>query len=58
MIGSEHHDPAEIERIVRAMIDAGALFVVNHSAGKDSQAMLIALRRFGVPNAQITGVEA
>ena len=53
-----HHDPAEIERIVRAMLADGALFVVNHSAGKDSQAMLIALRRFGVPDAQMLVVHA
>lgn len=46
------------ETILRAMMDDGALFVVNHSAGKDSQAMLIALRRFGVPDAQLLIVHA
>ena len=55
---NEHRDPAEIERIVRAMLADGALFVVNHSGGKDSQAMLIALRRFGVPDAQMLIVHA
>ena len=35
------------------MRDAGALFAVNHSAGKDSQAMLIALREAGIPDDQV-----
>lgn len=43
---------------VREMLDAGALFAVNHSAGKDSQAMLIALRDIGVPDSQIVLVHA
>ncbi|WP_230294259.1 phosphoadenosine phosphosulfate reductase family protein [Deinococcus sp. 6GRE01] len=37
--------------------DAGALFVVNHSGGKDSQAMLIEVLRY-VPAAQILVVHA
>jgi 3'-phosphoadenosine 5'-phosphosulfate sulfotransferase (PAPS reductase)/FAD synthetase len=39
------------------MIHQGALFVVNHSAGKDSQAMLIFLRRH-VPASQLLLVHA
>ena len=50
----DHIMPGEI----RAMLDAGALFAVNHSAGKDSQAMLISLRRMGVPDSQIVVVHA
>jgi 3'-phosphoadenosine 5'-phosphosulfate sulfotransferase (PAPS reductase)/FAD synthetase len=42
---------------VRAMIDAGALFVLNDSGGKDSQAMRIALRG-AVPAAQKVVVHA
>jgi DNA sulfur modification protein DndC len=45
--------PAE----VRALIDAGALFAVNHSGGKDSQAMLAILRKH-VPAAQLIIVHA
>jgi hypothetical protein len=33
--------PAEIKRLV----DAGAMFVINHSGGKDSQAMTLYLER-------------
>lgn len=45
--------PAEIMELVRR----GALFVVNHSGGKDSQAMLIVLRSF-VPHRQLLIVHA
>lgn len=38
--------------------DMGALFVVSHSAGKDSQAMLIKLRELGVPDSQMLIVHA
>lgn len=38
--------------------DKGALFVVSHSAGKDSQAMLIRLRQLGVPESQMLIVHA
>jgi 3'-phosphoadenosine 5'-phosphosulfate sulfotransferase (PAPS reductase)/FAD synthetase len=38
--------------------DKGALFVVSHSAGKDSQAMLIRLRQMGVPESQMLIVHA
>lgn len=47
------HVPGEIQRL----IDEGALFVVNHSAGKDSQAMFIKLRRI-VPAKQLLVVHA
>ena len=43
---------AQMPEQIRRMRDAGALFVCNHSAGKDSQAMLIELRRL-VPARQI-----
>ena len=39
------------------MIDRGALFVVNHSGGKDSQAMTIRLRSF-VPDDQLLVIHA
>jgi 3'-phosphoadenosine 5'-phosphosulfate sulfotransferase (PAPS reductase)/FAD synthetase len=45
-------------RAIHDMLHAGALFAVNHSAGKDSQAMLIMLRRMGVPDSQIVVVHA
>ncbi|WP_305968328.1 MULTISPECIES: hypothetical protein [unclassified Mameliella] len=41
-------DPQPMPPVICEMLDAGALFSVNHSAGKDSQAMLITLRRMGV----------
>jgi 3'-phosphoadenosine 5'-phosphosulfate sulfotransferase (PAPS reductase)/FAD synthetase len=41
-----------------ALAARGALFVVNHSAGKDSQAMLIRLLRAGVPASQMVVVHA
>ena len=43
---------------VRSEIDAGALFVASHSAGKDSQAMLIAMLKMGVPANQTLIVHA
>lgn len=42
---------------VTALIESGALFVVNHSGGKDSQAMLIELQRF-VPRDQLLVIHA
>ena len=45
--------PAQVLDLVKR----GALFVVNHSGGKDSQAMLIVLRRF-VPADQLLVVHA
>lgn len=50
-------DRAPVPPPVRDLIARGALFVVNHSAGKDSQAMLIELRRH-VPAAQLLVVHA
>lgn len=48
------HMPPEI----RKMIDDGALFVVNHSAGKDSQAMMAYLRMIGIPAEQMLVIHA
>jgi hypothetical protein len=45
--------PATIERLR----DDGALFVINHSAGKDSQAMTLALRGL-IPAQQMVVVHA
>jgi 3'-phosphoadenosine 5'-phosphosulfate sulfotransferase (PAPS reductase)/FAD synthetase len=42
---------------IQALIDAGALFAVNHSGGKDSQAMLIRLLEL-VPARQVVVVHA
>jgi len=42
---------------IRTMINAGALIVVNHSGGKDSQAMTVRIREI-VPTAQILVVHA
>ena len=43
---------------IAEMRDAGALFAVSHSAGKDSQAMLILMREAGIPDDQIVLVHA
>ncbi len=40
------------------LVKRGALFVVNHSAGKDSQAMLLWMRRTGIPEGQMLIVHA
>ena len=42
---------------VRALVESGALFVVNHSGGKDSQCMMIELLK-AVPRAQMVVVHA
>lgn len=42
---------------IQNLIDRGALFVVNHSGGKDSQAMLIRIREL-VPASQILVIHA
>lgn len=42
---------------IQALIERGALFVVNHSGGKDSQAMLIKLREV-VPAGQLLVIHA
>ena len=47
----------EVPETVQDLIDRGALFVVNHSGGKDSQAMLIFLRRV-VPARQLLVIHA
>jgi len=38
---------------IQTLVKRGALFAVSHSGGKDSQAMLIALRRMGIPEQQM-----
>jgi 3'-phosphoadenosine 5'-phosphosulfate sulfotransferase (PAPS reductase)/FAD synthetase len=43
--------------IIRTLIERGALFVINHSAGKDSQAMTILLKQ-AVPAEQLVIVHA
>lgn len=48
----------DLPDVIRQMCDAGALFAVNHSAGKDSQAMLIMLRKMGIPDDQMVVVHA
>lgn len=42
---------------IQDLIDRGAIFIVNHSGGKDSQAMYLHLRQF-VPKAQMVIVHA
>jgi len=48
---------AAVEAKARELRDAGALFVVNHSAGKDSQALYLVIRDL-VPQEQILVVHA
>ena len=43
---------------LRDLIDRHALFVVNHSAGKDSQAMMIYLKQIGIPESQMLAIHA
>lgn len=43
---------------IKNFIEQGALFVVSHSGGKDSQAMMIKLRRAGVPASQMVVIHA
>lgn len=45
------------EKKIKELIEAGALFVINHSAGKDSQAMTIVLRGL-IPAKQLLVVHA
>ncbi len=47
-----------IPTFVSELIQRGALFVVNHSAGKDSQAMLLRLKQAGIPEHQMLIVHA
>ena len=42
---------------IQSLIDRGALFVINHSAGKDSQAMTIVLKRI-IPADQLLVIHA
>ncbi len=46
--------PAEAQ----TLIDEGALVVVNHSGGKDSQAMTLAIQAMGIPAAQVLVIHA
>lgn len=46
-------DETSAERFALSLVERGALFAVSHSGGKDSQAMLIHLRRLGVPQSQM-----
>lgn len=48
---------APVPSQVHELIDRGALFLVNHSGGKDSQAMYLMLRQY-VPAAQLVIVHA
>jgi hypothetical protein len=50
-------EPGAIPELVQSLIERGALFVVNHSGGKDSQAMYLLLRQH-VPAAQLVIVHA
>lgn len=47
----------ELEPTVRELVERGALFVVNHSGGKDSQAMTIALQSV-IPTDQLVLIHA
>ena len=49
---------AEAKATALREVEAGALFVVNHSGGKDSKAMLIHLRAMGVPDELMVIVHA
>jgi 3'-phosphoadenosine 5'-phosphosulfate sulfotransferase (PAPS reductase)/FAD synthetase len=46
-----------IDKNIQGLIDRGALFVANHSGGKDSQAMLLKLRNC-VPRTQLIVIHA
>jgi 3'-phosphoadenosine 5'-phosphosulfate sulfotransferase (PAPS reductase)/FAD synthetase len=48
---------SDIPSLIHREIDAGALFVVNHGAGKDSQAMAICLAKL-VPRRQLLVIHA
>lgn len=50
-------DPTHLPTDIGALRDRGALFVVNHSGGKDSQAMLLYLRQH-IPADQLLVVHA
>lgn len=50
--------PLLIPETIQNMRDAGALFVVNHSAGKDSQAMFLHLLELDIPARQLLVIHA
>jgi len=50
--------PVNPPKTIRDMIASGALFVVNHSAGKDSQAMTAHLVNIGIPTSQMLVIHA
>lgn len=47
----------ELPEAIRQLRDAGAIFYVSHSGGKDSQAMYLCLRQV-IPSEQIVVVHA
>lgn len=57
------HRETQVTEAIQTLIDRNALFVVNHSGGKDSQAMMIKLRclvpadQLVVVHAELPGVE-
>jgi DNA sulfur modification protein DndC len=51
------HKPQILTAMLQYLIDAGALFVINHSGGKDSQAMALLLRQI-VPDNQLVVIHA
>jgi len=48
---------SDIIKTIEALVDRGALFAVNHSGGKDSQAMYLVLRKI-VPSSQLVIIHA
>jgi 3'-phosphoadenosine 5'-phosphosulfate sulfotransferase (PAPS reductase)/FAD synthetase len=56
-IGQRTHDTADMLDVIHQLRDRNALFVINHSGGKDSQAMTAHLREF-VPVDQILVIHA
>lgn len=43
---------------IASLADRNALFVINHSAGKDSQAMMLYLQQIGIPKSQMLVIHA
>lgn len=50
-------DTLTLPQNIQTFVDRGALFVINHSAGKDSQAMTVMLRKF-IPPEQLVVIHA
>jgi 3'-phosphoadenosine 5'-phosphosulfate sulfotransferase (PAPS reductase)/FAD synthetase len=48
---------SDLDQINR-LVQCGAMFVVNNSGGKDSQAMLLELLKAGIPKSQICNIHA